>query len=60
VTLLVWTFHPVGPLAIVHGAVGLIDALVLLYLYLAPEQVGTNRYGPDPRLDRDEAIAVSD
>lgn len=45
------TFHPTGPPAIVHGAVGVVLALIMLGLWLAPEQSGTNRYGPDPRLD---------
>jgi len=54
VTLVVRTFHPVGPLAIVHGVVAAIWAVASLFFYLAPEQVGTNRYGPDPRLDPED------
>jgi uncharacterized membrane protein YhaH (DUF805 family) len=52
VTLFGWTFHPVGPLAIAQGIFALLAALCIFGLCLAEGDPGTNRYGPDPRLDR--------
>ena len=48
-------FHPVGPLAIVHGLVGFAVALAAFGLCLAEGELGTNRYGPDPRLAAEPA-----
>src|SRR6185295_226000 len=51
VTIFAWKFHPVGPLAIIHGIAMALVILALFGLTFAPEQPSTNRYGPDPRLD---------
>jgi uncharacterized membrane protein YhaH (DUF805 family) len=55
-----WTFHPVGPLAIIHGIVEAVVGFILLVFFLAPEESGTNRYGPDPRLDPDNTSLVTE
>ena len=53
VSLLAWSFHPTGPLAIIHSIVAVAAMVCLFVLCVAPEQPGTNRYGPNPRLDPD-------
>jgi uncharacterized membrane protein YhaH (DUF805 family) len=50
VTVFAWVFHPVGPLAIVHGIAVAIIGVALFAFCLAPGDPDTNRYGPDPRL----------
>ncbi len=51
VTIFAWVFHPVGPFAIIHGVATAIIALTLFAFCLAEGDPGTNRYGPDPRVD---------
>jgi uncharacterized membrane protein YhaH (DUF805 family) len=55
-----WTFHPVGPLAVLDGVLTALFAFTLLVLFLAPEEPGTNRYGPDPRLEPDTAALATE
>ena len=54
----IWTAHPAStPLAYVLLALMAIGSLATIVLFLlGPKELGANRYGPDPRLDPDDAI----
>lgn len=54
------TFHPAQPWASIYGTALIILWLLLLWLYLAPGQFGTNRYGPNPRVDREGATVPAE
>jgi len=54
------TFHPTGPLALVHGLAAATLSLGVLILLFREPTAGENEFGSDPRLDPQDAALASE